>query len=79
MSLRKNGIIVGLVALGGVLMWAPADQRNLHSEIQQRLLEAEMGSATTFHFAAGSRAMVPDDTATDTLLRNLVSSFPRIR
>lgn len=67
------------MVLGGLLPWAPAEQADLHTEIQQRLLEAEMGSATRFHFATGSRAMVPDDTATDTLLGNLASSFPETR
>lgn len=39
-----------------MLLWENPD---LHAEIQQRLLEAEIGSASTFHFASGSRNARP--------------------
>ncbi|MCK5383091.1 MAG: hypothetical protein KAJ65_04965, partial [Gammaproteobacteria bacterium] len=60
-------VIAGMLAASGVLLRAPAGQPDVHAELQQRLLEAELGSASTFHFASGSRASVPDDTATDAL------------
>ena len=78
-GLKNKGIIAGLIVLGGILFWMPREKPDLHAELQQRLLEAELGSATTFHFASGSRAMVPNDTATDTLLVNLESALPDTR
>ena len=72
-------VIAGMLAASGVLLRAPAGQPDVHAELQQRLLEAELGSASTFHFASGSRASVPDDTATDVLLLNLESSLPDMR
>lgn len=72
-------IIAVVMAVAGLLLRAPAGPTDVHAELQQRLLEAELGSASTFHFASGSRAMVPDDTATDALLVNLESSQPDTR
>jgi HEAT repeat protein len=72
-------IITISMVVAGLLLRAPAGPVDVHAELQQRLLEAELGSASTFHFASGSRAMVPDDTATDTLLVNLESSQPDTR
>jgi len=72
-------IIFSIIVIAGTLMQAPAGQSGVHAELQQRLLEAELGSATTFHFASGSRTRVPDNTATATLLVNLESSIPDTR
>jgi HEAT repeat protein len=72
-------IVVSVATLAGLLLRTPAGQPEIHAELQQRLLEAELGSATIFHFASGSRARVPDNTATDTLLVNLESSIPDTR
>lgn len=79
MAMKKTGIITTLVILVSLILWRPEPAPDLHNEIQQRLLEAEIGSATTFHFASGSRAVVPDDTTIDVLLVELESSFPRVR
>lgn len=65
--------------MSAIMLPVPAEQTDVHAELQQRLLEAELGSATTFYFASGSRSMVPDGTATDTLLVNLESSIPDTR
>ena len=72
-------IILGIGIISSALLRTPAGQPDVHAELQQRLLEAELGSATTFHFARGSRARVPDDTATDALLVQLESSLPESR
>ena len=72
-------IITAVIVVAGVFLRAPAAPPDIHTELQQRLLEAELGSASTFHFASGSRAMVPDDTATDALLVKLESSLPESR
>jgi len=77
--MKRSGFTAMLVVLGLFVLWRPEATPDLHAEVQQRLLEAEIGSATTFHFASGSRAVVPDDTATDALLVNLESSFPDTR
>ena len=72
-------IILATMAVAVVMLRPPAAPPDVHTELQQRLLEAELGSASTFHFASGSRAMVPDDTATDALLVKLESSQPDAR
>jgi HEAT repeat protein len=76
----KYIVIIALaMVIVGLLLRTPAVQPDIHAELQQRLLEAEMGSATAYHFASGSRAMVPDDTATNALLVKLESSLPESR
>jgi len=77
--MKIGGLIAIWVVLGLFILWRPETAPDLHAEIQQRLLEAEIGSATTFHFATGSRARVPDDTATGTLITSLGSSIPDTR
>lgn len=77
--MRAKWIVVGLVVSGGFLLWRPAPQFDIHAGIQQRLLEAELGSATTFHFAGGTRARIPTDTTTDLLLTNLAASQAETR
>jgi len=71
-------MIAGVVVFAAVMIVVPSDSPDVHTEIQQRLLEAELGSATTFHIAGGSRR-VPDQRETKTLLANLTSSFPETR
>ena len=71
-------VIAGVVVFAAVMIWVPSDSPDVHSEIQQRLLEAELGSATTFHMAGGSRR-VPDGRDAETLLINLTSSSPETR
>jgi HEAT repeat protein len=75
--MKSRAMIAAFVILVLFVLYRPGTTPDLHAEIQQRLLEAEIGSATTFHFASGTRAVVPDDTAT--LLANLESSFPGTR
>jgi len=77
--MKYMAIIFGIVVIAGTLLRAPAGQSGVHAELQLRLLEAELGSASTIHFASGSRARVPDDTAANTLLVNLESSLPESR
>jgi len=71
-------MIVGILASATVMVWTPSDSPDVHTELQQRLLEAELGSAKTFHFAGGSRR-VPDGRDTKTLLTHLTSSSPETR
>lgn len=77
--MKSSGLIALFVALGLFVLWRQGATPDLHVEIQQRLLEAEIGSATAFHFASGSRKVVPDNTSTGVLLSNLKSSFPESR
>jgi HEAT repeat protein len=77
--MRVTRVLAAFIILVLFILWRPSATPDLHTEIQQRLLEAEIGSATTFHFASGSRAIVPDSTATDTLLISLNSSSPNAR
>ena len=79
MHMKYMVILFSIIVVAGALLRLPAGQPDVHTELQQRLLEAELGSATTFHFASGSPARVPDDTATDALLVNLASSVPESR
>ena len=71
--LTGKQVLAGMVLLGAFLMWRPDPQDDIHAEVQQRLLEAELGSATTFHFAGWSRELLPADSPTDLLLENLKS------
>ena len=77
--MKAKRIIAALVVLVALMSLRPDRAPDIHAEIQQHLLEAEIGSATTFHFARGSRAVIPDDTSTDVLLANLRSSLPDTR
>lgn len=78
--MKTTGIIAILVMLVVFFIaWRQAPVPDIHTEIQQRLLEAEIGSATTFHFARGSRAVIPNDTPIDVLLGNLSASLPSTR
>jgi len=61
------------------LLLRPTPGVDIHGQIQQRLLEAELGSSTTFHFANGPRTLVPDNNPTDILLTRLESSSPETR
>ncbi len=79
MSPVYTAMIVGMVVFAAVAVWAPAEPPDVHAEIQQRLLEAELGSATTFHFAAGPNSRVPDGRDAKLLLAKLTSSSPESR
>ena len=75
---RQSWLYAGLAALGAFLLWQPDAPFNIHADIQQRLLEAELGSATTFHFAGPMQ--VPDiATPTSVLLQNLEAAQPETR
>jgi HEAT repeat protein len=62
-----------------ILLLRPTPGTDIHGQIQQRLLEAELGSSTTFHFANGPRTLAPDSNPTDFLLTRLESSSPETR
>jgi HEAT repeat protein len=79
MDLTGKWILVGAALLGAFLLWRPAPRDDIHAEVQQRLLEAELGSATTFHFAAWSRDLLPDASLTGTLLNDLRAAHPETR
>ncbi len=70
--------LAGALVIVIVVAWAPANPPDLHAEIQQRLLEAELGSATTYHFASTARR-APDGNDTETLVTDLSSPSPRMR
>lgn len=79
MGLTGRRVLAGMALLGVFLMWHTDAEDDIHTEVQQRLLEAELGSATTFHFAGWSRELLPDDSPTDLLLDNLKSSQTETR
>jgi HEAT repeat protein len=77
--MRSKWIVLAAVVVGMVLLLRPTPGTDIHGQIQQRLLEAELGSSTTFHFANGPRTLVPDSNPTDFLLTRLKSSSPETR
>ena len=79
MCLRSRWVLAGVVALAAFLLWRPSAPDDIHTEVQQRLLEAELGSARTVHFAGPSRALVPDETPTASLLTSLAANQPETR
>ncbi len=79
MLLRSRWVLAGVMVLGAVLLWRPSPQDDIHTEVQQRLLEAELGSARAVHFAGPSRALVPDEISTGALLTDLAASQPETR
>ena len=78
MEMKTNWLYAGAAVLGAVLLWRPAAPFDIHAELQQRLLEAELGSATTFHFA-GRRMPVAAAIPADALLVNLSAAQPETR
>jgi HEAT repeat protein len=77
--MRSKWIVLAAVVVSMVLLLRPTPGTDIHAQIQQRLLEAELGSSTTFHFANGPRTLVPDSNPTDFLLTRLESSSPESR
>ena len=77
--MRSIWVVLAVVVVSMVFLLRPAPGVDIHGQIQQRLLEAELGSATTFHFANGPRTLVPNNSPTDLLLTRLESSSPETR
>ena len=77
--MRSKGIVLAVVVVNKVLLLRPTPGVDIHGQIQQRLLEAELGSSTTFHFSNGPRTLVPDNNPTDFLLTRLESPSPETR
>jgi len=77
--MQSNWIVFSVVVVCMVLLLRPAPGVDIHGQLQQRLLEAELGSSINFHFANGPRTLVPDNNPTDSLLIRLESSSPETR
>jgi len=77
--MKSNRLYAAVVALGVFLLWRPDTPADIHTDIQQRLLEAELGSATTFYFAGGSRDPAANVIPSDVLLANLEAAQPESR
>ena len=77
--MRSKWIVLAAVVVSMILLLRPTPGTDIHGQIQQRLLEAELGSSTTFHFAKKPRTLVPDSNSTDFLLTRLESSSPETR
>jgi HEAT repeat protein len=77
--MRTKWIVFAMIAVSMVFLLRPTPGVDIHGQLQQRLLEAELGSSTTFHFANGPRTLVPDNNLTDSLLTRLESSSPETR
>ena len=63
--MQSKWIVFAVIAASMVLLLRPTPGVDIHGQLQQRLLEAELGSSTTFHFANGPRALVPDNNPTE--------------
>jgi len=65
--MQSKWIVSAMIVVSMVWLLRPAPDIDIHTQIQQRLLEAELGSSITFHFANGPRALVPGNNPTDLL------------
>ena len=77
--MRSKWIVLAAVVVSMILLPRPTPGTDIHGQIQQRLLEAELGSSTTFHFAKRPWTLVPDSNPTDSLLTRLKSPSPETR
>jgi HEAT repeat protein len=77
--MRSIWVVLAVVVVSMVFLLRPAPGVDIHGQLQQRLLEAELGSSTTFHFANGPRTLVPDNNPAVFLLTRLESSSPETR
>lgn len=69
-----------LTAMLAGLLLRTSPEPDIHTQLQQRLIEAEFGSATSFHLAAGPRAAQPPSTTPlSEVLKQLTSSRPEQR
>lgn len=76
---RKRYLLTVFGALLLGFYFAPVDTLNLHNEIQQHLLEAEYGSATTFYFADKPNTAASSSEPRASLIDKLKSLVPDIR
>jgi hypothetical protein len=58
--MRSKWTVLAVVVVSMVLLLRPTPGTDIHGQIQQRLMEAELGSFITFHFANEPRILVPD-------------------
>ncbi len=78
--MRGKWFFLVFAIFAALVFWRHAPPTmDVHTELQQRLLEAELGSATTFHFAGGPKSLAPSDETVDSLLTKLQSVLPDIR
>jgi len=77
--MRNKWVILALIVAGTVWLLRQPSAVDIHDRIQQRLLEAELGSSTNFYFAGVPRLPVPDGEPTDQLLSRLKSPAPENR
>lgn len=80
---HRRRFIVPVLLLAAVLsvLWLRENpEPDIHTQLQQRLIEAELGSATSFHLAAGPRAaQPPSDAPFADVLAQLTSNRPERR
>ncbi|MEE8428856.1 MAG: HEAT repeat domain-containing protein [Gammaproteobacteria bacterium] len=78
--MRGKWLFLVLAVFGAFVFWHhEPPMMDVHAELQQRLLEAELGSATTFHIAGNPKSLAPSDETVDSLLTKLQSVLPDIR
>lgn len=78
MSVTQGALIAGTLAIA--LFWLmPGHDADVHTELRQRLLEAELGSAVNIHFATPPQAPDLARTSLSDLLGQLRSANPAQR
>ncbi len=77
--MRVKLVLLALVCLGVGLYLGKTAPHDIHTELRQRLLEAELGSAATIHFAIQPKASAPTNDAIDDLAAKLRSAMPEVR
>jgi HEAT repeat protein len=76
-----RGLLIFLVLLSaGILLYERAPQeQDIHTELRQRILEAELGSATVVHFATAPKAPLPSDESFGKVVKQLADKSPEQR
>ncbi len=72
-------ILLALLSSGIVWFTRSPQERDIHTELRQKILEAELGSATTVHFASIPGAPVPSDEPLGKVIGRLADTSPEQR
>jgi HEAT repeat protein len=77
--IKASLIILALLSVSLLLFRQAPQQQDIHAELRQRILEAELGSATAVHFASTPEAPIPSDESFGKVVGRLAGNSPEQR
>ena len=77
--IKASLIILVLLSASLLLFRQEPQERDIHAELRQRILEAELGSATAVHFASTPEAPIPSDESFGKVVGRLTDNSPEQR